>query len=86
MEFDALCAARAKKERRENYRAGIAPAVIANLFKAKGRMIEPLDFFEPRSHISQRKQTPEEMFSVIEGLTLAMGGKDLRKKQNGDSR
>jgi hypothetical protein len=51
---------------------------VLNLFLPKSKRVTPLDFFEERKTV---RQTPEEMLQKIVFFNLAMGGRDLRKKQ-----
>jgi len=83
-EFAALTERWDQRHTLENYRAGLAPAAVLNLFLPRHRQKAPLDFFRIKK--TRRRQTPEEMFQAMESLTLlALGGRDLRK-ENGDDR
>ena len=84
MEFAALTERWDQRNTLENYRAGLAPAAVLNLFLPRHRQKAPLDFFRPKK-APRKRQTPEEMFRLMENLTLALGGRDLRK-ENGDDR
>jgi len=79
-EFAALTERWERKQRSENFRAGLAPAAIVNLFLPRHKRVLPLDFFEARKTV---RQTPEEMLQRIEMFNLAMGGRDLRKNKDG---
>jgi len=52
--------------------------VVLNLFLPKSKRVLPLDFFEGQKTV---RQTPEEMLQKIVFFNLAMGGRDLRKKE-----
>lgn len=68
---------------REDERAGVIAATVANVFRPKNRpAIKPEKFF-PR-HKRRVVQDWEDMLALVEGLNIAMGGKDLRKKRTGD--
>jgi hypothetical protein len=71
------------RKRREEFRAGLAPAAIINLFLPRHKRIGPMDFFEEKETV---RQTPEEMLQKIEMFTIALGGLDLRKPKDGDRR
>jgi len=50
-------------------------AVIANSHRTKGKKFRPKDFM-PR--YGSRRQTPEQMLKILEGVTKATGGEDKR--------
>jgi len=63
---------------REDLRAGVIAATIANTFKKKSATrIKPADFFPD---YKPRRQDWQEQLSMVELLNAAFGGKDLRKK------
>lgn len=63
---------------REDHRAGIIAATIANTFKKKSATrYKPADFFP---EYKPRRQDWQEQLQIVEMLNLAFGGKDLRNK------
>jgi len=52
--------------------------VVLNLFLPRSKRVLPLDFFEGKKTV---RQTSEEMLQKIVFFNLAMGGRDLRKKE-----
>jgi hypothetical protein len=82
-EFAALADRWERKQRRENYRAGLAPAAILNLLLPRHKRLGPMDFFAGEKS-NRGRQTPEEMLQIIASFNTAIGGLDLRK--NGDNR
>jgi hypothetical protein len=79
-EFGALTDRWDRKQRRENYRAGLAPAAVMNLFLPKRKRLGPMDFFEPRKEL---RQTPDEMLFIVAAFNAGIGGLDLRKHEEG---
>lgn len=69
-----------EKERLKNYRAGLLPAMIQNMFKKKtAKAVTPLSYFETPK---RRKQSTEEQIAICEAICIAFDGKDLRKNKN----
>lgn len=63
---------------REDHRAGIIAATLANTFKKKSaKRYTPADFFPD---YAPRRQTWQEQLAIVEALNAAFGGRDLRKK------
>src|SRR5262245_44276569 len=86
LEFGELTDRWLAREKRENFRAGLAASVVLNLFLPRSKRVLPLDFFEGKKTI---RQTPEEMLQKIVFFNLAMGGRELRtteEKENQPSR
>ena len=52
--------------------------MVLNLFLPKSKRVLPLDFFDGQKTV---RQTPEEMLQKIVFFNMAMGGRDLRKKE-----
>jgi hypothetical protein len=80
VEFMGLAKRWHKQQRMLNYRAGLAPAAVLNLFLPRHKRLEPMAFFEGRKTI---RQTPEQMLQTIVAFNTALGGRDLRKKKDG---
>lgn len=63
---------------REDHRAGIVAATIANVFKKKSATnITPADFFP---EFNPGRQNWQEQLEIVEMLNAAFGGRDLRVK------
>lgn len=63
---------------REDHRAGVIAATIANIFKKKSaKRIKPADFFPD---YAPRRQDWQTQLQVVEMLNAAFGGRDLRNK------
>lgn len=63
-------------------RAGIVASVIANQWRRKGtRPFKPKDFM-PKFGEKKRQMTAEEQMAYFMGLTLAMGGKIIHRKES----
>lgn len=68
---------------REDQRAGVVAATIANVFRSRNKTAIQPDKFFPR-HKRKVVTDWEDLLALVEGLNMAMGGKDLRKKRIGD--
>jgi len=67
-QFEALAKRYADREEMLDYRTGLVCAVLANLYRKKGkRPFKPQDFM-PKGRKPKRKQTPEEMLAVFDNL------------------
>lgn len=63
---------------REDQRAGVIAATIANTFKKKSATrYKPADFFPD---YQPKRQSWQEQLMIVEALNAAFGGRDLRKK------
>lgn len=65
---------------REDYRAGVIAATVANAHRRKGaRAMKPGDFMPKFGR--RRRQSVDEMIKIAEEITKAMGGQDLRSER-----
>ncbi len=70
-----------EREKRADQRAGILAALTANVNLKKGaRPLRPQDFF-PSLRPPRRPQTPEQQRLFLEAMTLALGGKVVRRSE-----
>ena len=60
----------------------ITSTILANVNRKKGDKAHKVDEFMPK--FEQTKQTPDQMLQFAETMTIALGGKDLRKSTNED--
>jgi len=65
-------------EYRDDLRAGMICAVVANAHRTKGKAFKPEDFMP--EIVKKEEQTWQQQKAVVEMLNAAFGGKDLRKK------
>jgi hypothetical protein len=78
VQFCALGDRLAAAIRREDHRAGVIGALIANQFRSKGPYVKPGDLFDLGEGGRGSAMTPEAMLRVAEIANAAMGGRDRR--------
>ena len=66
-------------EYRDDLRAGMICAVVANAHRAKGQRAFKAEDFMPEI-AKKKEQSWQQQKAVVEMLNAAFGGKDLRKK------
>ncbi len=65
------------------YGHAITSSVVANVMRGKGdKTYQPSDFM-PKFE-EKKPQSTDEMLQIAKIYTIALGGKDLRNKQDGD--
>ena len=60
----------------------ITASTVANVNRGKGRRALKVDEFMPKFE-KKAAQSVDEMMQVAQMLTIGLGGKDLRKENNG---
>ncbi|MCL5290562.1 MAG: hypothetical protein M1489_05995 [Firmicutes bacterium] len=77
-QFDALVSRHMASQEREDYRAGMICAILANIHrdeKKRRQPFTPLDFIPGRTRGRvQAPQTPEDMLQTVKLLNAAFGG------------
>jgi hypothetical protein len=70
-QFNALLKRHNLKQEREDSQIAMICAVIANIFRGKGKPYKIKDFMPGKP---KRKQTPEEMVEILKGYTRIKNG------------
>jgi hypothetical protein len=75
-EFDALCERFKVEQEREDWRAGLICAVLANIHRSKDtKPYKPQDFMPNGSTKDKEAQTPEQMAHLMMLYAAMTGGK-----------
>ena len=75
-QFNALCGKYLDRLDRDDYRAGMICATLANIHRGpKSKPWLPDDFFRPRRGAQKsRAQSPDEMLAMAKAWNAALGG------------
>lgn len=76
-QLDNLIKRHLVKQERDDYRTGLICATLANIYrdtKKQQKAFTPFDFMPNTEKPKKKKQTPEQMFHMVELLNAAYGG------------